>query len=70
MSMWCAATAIKHRFALAVLPQEVKPEFEVRALQIAIDGLADVVQECGARRDMAVQSDFLRHDPGKECHFL
>src|SRR5262245_98268 len=38
---------LQHGLALAVAPQEVEPELEVRALQIAIDRLADVVEERG-----------------------
>ena len=59
MSMWCAATAISTGFALAVLAQEVEAELEVRALHLAIDRLADVVQERGARGDVAVEAELL-----------
>ena len=47
---------LQHRLALAVLAQEVEPELEVRALQVAVDRLADVVQERRARRDRAVEA--------------
>ena len=57
MSMWCAAIAITHRLALAVLAQEVDAELEVRALHLAIDRLADVVQERGAHGDVRVEAD-------------
>src|SRR3954470_11463401 len=58
------------RFAFAVLPQEVKSKLQVRALQIAIDRLANVVQERGPRGDVAVEPDFLCHDAGEKCDFL
>src|SRR5207237_6950579 len=57
---------LQHRFALAVLAQEIETELQVRALQIAVDRLADVVQERGARRDMTVQAELFRHDAGEE----
>ena len=50
---------LQHRLALAVLAQEVEAELEVRALQVAVDRLADVVQERGARGDVAVQPELL-----------
>ena len=50
---------LQHRLALAVLAQEVEAELEVRALQIAVDRLADVVQERGARGDVAVEAELL-----------
>ena len=46
---------LQHRLALAVLAEEVEAELEVRALQVAVDRLADVVQERGARGDVAVR---------------
>ena len=46
------------RLALAVLAQEVDADLEVRALHLAIDRLADVVQERGAHRDVRVEADF------------
>ena len=57
---------LQHRLALAVLAQDVEPELEVRPLQIAIDRLADVVQERGARGDRAVEAQLLGHDAGEE----
>ena len=57
---------LQHRLALAVLAQEVEAELEVRALQVAIDRLADVVQERGARGDVAVEAELLGHDAGEE----
>ena len=41
----------------------------MRALQVAVDRLADVVQERGARRDVAVEAELLRHDAGEERDF-
>ena len=70
MSMWCAATACRTGSALAVLAQEVEAELEVRALEIAVDGLADVVQERGAGRDVGVEPELLGHDAGQERDFL
>ena len=58
------------RLALAVLAQEVEAELEVRALQVAIDGLADVVEEGRAGRHLAVEAQLLRHDAGEERDFL
>ena len=69
MSMWCAATAMQHRLALAVLAQEIEAELEMRALQVAVDRLADVVQERRARGDVAVEAEFLGHDAGEERDF-
>ena len=37
---------------LAVLTKELEAELEVGALEVAIDRLADVVEECRARRDL------------------
>ena len=42
----------------------------MRALQVAVDGLADVVDEGGARGNVAVQAELLGHDPGEERDFL
>ena len=56
------------RFALAVLPEEIDAELEMRALHLAIDGLADVVQERRAHGDVGVQPDFLRHDAREPRH--
>ena len=61
---------LQDRLALAVLAEELEAELEVRALEIAVDRLADVVQERGARRDVAVQPELLRHDAGEERDFL
>jgi hypothetical protein len=55
---------------LAVLAEEVDAEFEVRAAEVAIDGLADVVHERRARRDRGVEADLARHDAGEVGHFL
>ena len=49
--------AITTGFALAVLAQEVDAELEVRALHLAVDRLADVVQERGADGDVRVEAD-------------
>ena len=68
MSMWCAAIAITTGFALAVLAQEVDAELEVRALHLAVDRLADVVQEGGADGDVGVEADLPRHDAGQPRH--
>ena len=46
-----------HRLALAVLAQEVDAELEVRALHVAVDRLADVVEERGADRDVRVEPE-------------
>ena len=70
MSMWCAATAMQDRLRFAVLAQEVEAELEVRALEVAVDGLADVVQERGAGGDVGVEPELLRHDAGQERDFL
>ncbi len=56
-----------HRFALAVLAQEVDAELEMRALHLAIDGLADVVQEGGADRDLGVEPDLLAMMPARRA---
>ena len=53
------------RLALAVLAQEVDADLQVRALHLAIDRLADVVQERGAHGDVRVEADFPRHDAGQ-----
>src|SRR5829696_3730093 len=50
---------LEHRLALAVLAQEIEAELEVRALQVAVDRLADVVEERGARGDVAVEAELL-----------
>ena len=42
----------------------------MRALQVAVDGFADVVQKCGARGDVAVEAELLRHDAGEERDLL
>jgi hypothetical protein len=42
----------------------------VRALEIAVDGLADVVQERGAGGHVGVEPELLRHDAGQERDFL
>src|SRR3954462_13552592 len=57
------------RLTLTVLPQEFEAELEVRALKVAIHRLADVVQKSRARGDVAIQSEFLRHDSGEEPDF-
>ena len=56
--------------ALAVLAEEVDAELEMRALQIAIDRLADVVDERGAHGDLRVEAELPRHDAGEERDFL
>src|SRR5438445_7391435 len=53
---------LQDRLPFAVLAEEVEPQLQVRPLQIAIDGLADVVQKRRARGDVAVEADFLGHD--------
>ena len=57
---------MQDRLRLAVLAQEVETELEVRALEVAVDGLADVVQEGGPGRDVGVEAELLGHDPGQE----
>jgi hypothetical protein len=42
---------------------------EARALQVAVDRFADVVQERRARGHVAVEPQLLRHDAGQERHF-
>ena len=56
-------------FVLAVFAQEVDAELEVRALHLAVDRLADVVQEGGAHGDMGVEAHFPRHDAGEPRDF-
>ena len=63
--MWCAAMAWSDRLALAVLPQEVDADLEVRALHLAVDRLADVVQERGADGRVRVEAELPRHDAGE-----
>ena len=70
MSMWWAATACSTGSLSPCLRRKSRPELEVRALQVAIDGLADVVEERGARRDVAVEAELLGHDAGEERDFL
>ena len=53
------------RLVLAVLPQKINSQFEMRALHFAIDGLADVVQKCCTNGDVSVEPDFLGHDAGQ-----
>jgi hypothetical protein len=43
-------------------PKDVNPDFQMRALHFAIDRFTDVVQKCGAHRDLSVQPDLARHD--------
>jgi hypothetical protein len=61
---------LQDRFCLAVLPQKIESELEVRALQVPVDGLANVVQECCPRGDVAVEPELLRHDARKKRDFL
>ena len=56
-------------FAFAVLAQEIDAELEVRPLHLAVDGLADVVKERRAHRDVRVEADFPGHDAGQPRHF-
>ena len=51
-----------HRFALAVLAEEVDADLEVRALHLAVDRLADVVQERRADGDVRVDAELPGHD--------
>ena len=44
---------VDDRRALAVLAEHLDAELEVRAVEVAIDGLADVVKEGGAHGDVA-----------------
>ena len=61
--------AITTAFVLAVFAEEVDAELEMRALHLAIDRLADIVQERGAHRHVRVEPDFLGHDAGETGHF-
>ena len=45
------------------------PICEVRALHLAVDGLADVVHEGGSDGDVRVESDFAGHDAGQPRDF-
>src|SRR5918993_2033002 len=58
------------RFALAVLFQEVEAQFEMRALEVTVDRLSDVMQEGRAGCDLAIESELLGHDAGQERDFL
>jgi hypothetical protein len=53
---------------LAVLLQELDAQFEVRAAEVTVDGLADVVQERGTRGDAGVEPDLAGHDARHEGH--
>ena len=53
---------VEHRLALAVLAQELEADLEVRALHVAVDGLADVVQERRAHGHVRVEAELAGHD--------
>ncbi len=52
-----------------MLAEEVDAELEVRALHLAVDRLADVVQERGAHGDVRVEADLPGHDAGEPRDF-
>ena len=54
-----------HRLVLAVLAQEVDADLQVRPFHLAIDRLADIVEERGADRDVGVEAHFPGHDAGE-----
>jgi len=58
-----------HGFAFAMLAQVVDAELEMGPLHLAVDGLADVVKERRADRDVRVEADLLGHDAGQARHF-
>ena len=58
------------RLVLAVLAEEVDAQLQVRALEIAVDRLADVVHEGGAGGDVTVDAELLGHDAREKRDFL
>ena len=57
-------------FRLAVLAQQLDAELDMGPVDLAIDRLADVVQEPGALGDGDVDLELGRHRRGEEGHFL
>src|SRR5215813_1153954 len=55
---------------LAELLQDLAPELEVRALHLAVDRLADVVEEAGALGDLGVGAELGRHVRGEPGDLL
>ena len=54
-----------HGLVFAVFSEEVDAELEVGSLHLAVDRLANVVQERGADGDVRIETDFPRHDAGE-----
>ncbi len=52
-------------FALTVLAEQVDADLQMRALQLAVDRLAAIVQERPPHADVGVDADLLRHDAGE-----
>ena len=57
------------RFALAVLAQEVDADLQVRPFHLAVDRLADVVEERGAHGARARRGRLPGHDAGEAGDF-
>src|SRR3954470_12417311 len=53
------------RLAFAVAAQEVDTDLQVRAFHLAIDRLADIVDERGTDRNVGVEPDLTGHDAGQ-----
>ena len=50
---------------LAVLARELRRDLAVRAVDLVVDGLADVVQQAGAAGDLGVGAELVGHDAGQ-----
>ena len=55
---------------LTVLAQEIDADLQVSPFELAVDCLAAVVEESRADGDVAVETDFLGHDPCEVGNFL
>src|SRR5687767_10764012 len=58
------------RLALPVLAQQIHAELEMRPFHLAIDRLADVVEERRPCGDVLVDPELARHEPGEERDLL
>ena len=57
--------AVDDRVVLAILLRKVRADLRVAALDLVVDGLADVVQKTRALCKLHVCADLRRHDAGK-----
>src|SRR6185295_9562228 len=63
-----ASHAVDDLLGLAVLAQQVDAELEMGAVHLAVDRLADVVEDAGPAGDLDVRLELGRHGAGQERH--